>query len=165
MSHTNEGPDNTIPLPNPALKRLDRLVGTWILKGRPSSETKDTIFGTTTFAWIHADENGSFFMQQDMEMDYAGVPIKSREILGYNPEKDVFPSYVFSNMSPEALPYEWNVEGDTLTISVKHGAMDARFTGKFALDGSSFSGGWRPNPGADEVVNAPYDVIASRVIG
>ena len=165
MRDTNKAPDHGVPLPDPALRRLDRLVGTWKLKGRPLSEAKDTIFGTTTFAWIHGDEKGSFFMQQDMEMDYAGMLIKSREIIGYDPQKDVFPSYVFSNMSPEALPYEWNVEGDTLMIAVRYGPLDARFTGTFARDGSSFSGGWRPSPGADEVVNAPYDVTATRVIG
>ena len=29
--------------------------------------------------------------------------------------------------------------------------------------GDSFSGDWRPNPGADETVNTPYDVAATRV--
>jgi hypothetical protein len=41
--------------------------------------------------------------------------------------------------------------------------MNATFTGKFAPDGRSFSGGWRPNPGADETINAPYDVTVSRI--
>ena len=39
----------------------------------------------------------------------------------------------------------------------------AAFKGEFSDDGKSFSGGWRPNPGADETVNIPYDVSATRV--
>lgn len=41
--------------------------------------------------------------------------------------------------------------------------MDATFQGEFSPYGNSFSGGWRPNPGADEVINAPYDITVSRV--
>jgi hypothetical protein len=66
-------------------------------------------------------------------------------------------------MAPDPWPYEWDVRGDNLTISIKSGAMDATFRGKFSADGNSFSGGWRPNPGADEVMNAPYDITVTRV--
>jgi hypothetical protein len=40
--------------------------------------------------------------------------------------------------------------------------MSAKFTGKFSPDGNSFSGGWRPNRGADKTVNAPYDIAGTR---
>jgi hypothetical protein len=98
-----------------------------------------------------------------MEMDYAGMPIRSREIIGYDPKTKGFSSYVYSNMAPDPLPYEWDLDGDDLSISVKHGPMNATFHGKMAPDGKSFSGGWRPNPGADREINAPYDVTATRV--
>lgn len=49
-----------------------------------------------------------------------------------------------------------------MTISVSYGQLDATFTGEFSDDGNSFSGGWRPNPGADETVNIAYDVTAGR---
>jgi hypothetical protein len=41
--------------------------------------------------------------------------------------------------------------------------MDATFTGKLSGDRNRFSGGWRPNPGADEEINAPYDLVATRI--
>jgi hypothetical protein len=41
--------------------------------------------------------------------------------------------------------------------------MDATFTGTWGEDGESFGDGWRPNPGADEMVNAPYDIQGHRV--
>jgi hypothetical protein len=54
------------------------------------------------------------------------------------------------------LPRRWDVEGDNLILSIHHGLMAAKFTG-------NLSGGWRPSPGADETVNAPYDIHVSRV--
>jgi hypothetical protein len=147
------------PKPDTALGRLDRLVGTWRLNGRPLDAIEDSISGTTTFKWLP----GGFFLQQDMHMDYDGTPIVSHELIGYDPQSGAFRSNVFSNMAPDPWPYEWNIEGDDLTISIKRPPMDATFTGKIAPDGSNFSGGWRPNPGADETINAPYDITATRV--
>jgi hypothetical protein len=163
MANNNEPQDQNIPKPDPALKRLNRLVGKWSMKGRPVGANEDSITGTTTFEWLHGTAGTSFFLQQDMEMDYAGTMIKSREIIGYNPKTKAFSSYVYSNMAPDPWPYEWNIQGDNLTISIKSGVMDAIFRGKFSPDGNTFSGGWRPNPGADEVINAPYDITVSRM--
>ncbi|HEV7764637.1 MAG TPA: DUF1579 family protein [Thermoanaerobaculia bacterium] len=165
MADTNDPAADGIPTPDQALQRLERLVGTWSMKGRPIGSDEESITGTTTFQWLHKPDDGGtgFFLQQDMDMNYAGTPIRSHELIGYNPKSKAFSSYVHSNMSPEPWPYEWDIQGDTLTISINYGAMDATFTGTLASDGSSFSGGWRPNPGADEKINAPYDIRASRV--
>ena len=163
MADNNEPKNHDVPKPDPALLRLDRLVGRWSMKGRPLGSDEDSITGTTTFQWLHGTAGTSFFLQQDMEMDYAGTPIKSREIIGYNPKTKAFSSFVYSNLAPDPWPYEWDVQGDKLTISIKSGPMDATFHGEFSPDGNSFSGGWRPNPGADQIINAPYDITATRV--
>ena len=65
-------------------------------------------------------------------------------------------------MSPVPLPYRWDVKGDTVIITVSSPPLDATFTGAWNEDGS-FSGGWRPNPGADETVNVPYDISGHRL--
>jgi hypothetical protein len=44
---------------------------------------------------------------------------------------------------------------------VSYGQLDATFTGSWQDDGT-FSGGRRPNPGADETVNVPYDIGGRR---
>ena len=163
MADDNKGQDQAPPKPHPALKRLDRLVGTWRMKGHPLGSDEDSITGTTTFQWLNGDDGESFFLEQDMEMDYAGQPIKSHELIGYDPKTKAFASYVYSNMAPDPWPYRWDVDGDDITISIKKPPMDATFHGKFARDDKSFSGGWRPNPGADENVNAAYDVTVTRV--
>jgi hypothetical protein len=156
--------DNTqlspVAPPHPALEGLDRLVGKWSMKGHLLGSDEENIVGQTTFQWLE----GGHFMQQDMEMDFAGqMQISSREVIGYDPESGTFPSQVYSNLSPAPLPYKWEVEGDTLKISVSYGPLDSTFTGTFSEDGDSFSGGWRANPGADESVNVPYDIGGSRI--
>lgn len=149
-----------MPQPDPALKRLDRLVGTWSMKGHLIVSDEENIIGRATFQWL----DGGFFMQQDVEIDFAGMmKIKSRELIGYDPETKGFSSSVYSNLSPAPLPYKWDLQDDTLTISVSYGLLDATFKGKFSKDGKSFSGGWRPNPGADETVNVPYDIGGTRI--
>ena len=50
-----------------------------------------------------------------------------------------------------------------MTISVSYGPLDATFTGRLGADGNCFSGGWRPNPGADETANIPYDITGMRI--
>lgn len=156
--------DNTqphgMPQPDPALKRLDRLVGTWSMKGHLIGSDEENIVGQATFQWLE----GGFFMQQDVEIDFAGmIKIKSRELIGYDLQTKAFPSTVYSNLSPAPLPYTWDLQDDTLTISVSYGPLDATFKGAFSKDGKRFSGGWRPNPGADETVNVPYDITATRI--
>jgi Protein of unknown function (DUF1579) len=147
------------PTPDPALRRLDRLVGTWTLKGRLVGSDEETISGEINFHWLE----GGFFLQQDAYIAFAGMfEVHARELIGYDPETEAFASYVYSNFSPTPLPYRWDLRDDTLTISVSHGVLDATFRGEFGDDGDSFSGGWRPNPGADETINIPYDVSGAR---
>ena len=161
MAHT--GQEAALPKPDPALQRLARFVGTWRLEGRPLGSAQTSIRGRTAFRWLHGAEGSSFFLQQDMEMDYDGLPIRSHEIIGYDPDTGAFSSWVFSNMAPDPWPYAWDIRGDEISIRISKDDMDATFTGRFAADGRSFSGGWRPNPGADETVNAPYDLVATRI--
>lgn len=163
MAQDSEDEDQGPPRPDPALRRLDRLVGTWRMKGRPLGSDRDSIAGTTSFDWLHEAGGIGFFLRQDMDMDYDGTPIRSHELIGYDPATRAFSSLVYSNMAPDPWPYRWDIDGDDITISIEKGAMNATFTGRFSADGDSFSGGWRPAPGADETVNAPYDVTVSRV--
>jgi hypothetical protein len=148
-----------VPTPDPSLKKLDKLVGTWSMKGHRVGSDKENIVGSATFHWLE----GGFFLQQDVEMDFAGtMRIKSLELIGYDSETRAFASNVYSNLSPVPIPYKWDVQGDTLTISVSYGPLDATFKGSFSTDGRSFSGGWRPNPGADQAINVPYDIGGTR---
>ena len=48
-----------------------------------------------------------------------------------------------------------------MSISATYGELDATFTGSWRESG--FSGGWRPNPGADPSTNMPYDIGGHRL--
>ncbi len=151
------------PTPNPAMKRLERLVGDWKMSGGPVGSAEDSMTGSFTFKWLYEENGLGLFLQQDMDMDYNGTLVKGREIIGYDPKTDKFPSHVYSNMSADVLPYEWDIQGDDVTITVNYGSISSTYHGKFAPDGNSFSGGWRPNPGADENINPAYNDVATRV--
>jgi Protein of unknown function (DUF1579) len=153
---TSEQP--SLPQPDPALKRLDRFVGRWSMEGRLVGSADPTIRGEAAYRWLP----GGFFLEQHVQLDFMGLQIDSLELIGYDPETDTFPSTVYSNLSPDPLPYRWQVDGDNVTIKVSYGPLDATFTGSWREDGT-FSGGWRPNPGADETVNVPYDIGGHRL--
>jgi Protein of unknown function (DUF1579) len=148
-----------MPEPDPALKRLERLVGTWEFTGRTVGSEVDNVFGRNTFEWLP----GRLFLLQRIDIEFVGQEVAGIEVIGYDPETDSFPSTVYSNFSPTPLPYRYEVDDERLEISVSYGPIDATFTGAFGEDGRNFSGGWRPNPGADETVNVPYDLTGTRV--
>jgi Protein of unknown function (DUF1579) len=148
-----------MPTPAPALRRLDRFVGTWSMEGHLVGSDDITIRGQTTFRWLP----GGFFLEQHAGIDFMGMQIDSLELIGYDPATGSFPSTVYANTAPVPLPYRWDVEDDSLTISVSYGPIDATFKGAFDEDGDGFRGGWRPNPGADETVNVPYDIGGRRL--
>jgi hypothetical protein len=90
-----------LPQPDPALKRLDRLVGRWSMEGNLVGSDEKNIRGETEFRWLP----GGFFLEQRVHIDFMGLQIDSLELIGYDPETDTFPSTVYSNFSPEPLPY------------------------------------------------------------
>ena len=147
------------PTPDPALRRLDQFVGRWSMEGHLVGSDERNINGQAEYRWLP----GGFFLEQHIRLDFMGLPIESLELIGYDPESNTFPSTVFSNMSPTPLPYRWEVDNDKVRITVSYGPLDATFQGEFSEDGDRFSGGWRPNPGADENVNVPYDITGRRL--
>lgn len=144
------------PKPDPALKLLDRFVGTWIMKGRTVGSEVDNVTGRTTFEWLP----GGFFLQQRIELDFAGYEIRGLEVIGYDPAAGTFPSTVYPSMFGTPVPYRWEINGDELTITTD--ILGATFHGKWSKDGKIFSGGWRPNPGREGPGNTPYDISGTR---
>jgi hypothetical protein len=157
MADDTNGPQ--LPTPDPALRRLDRFVGTWSMEGHLVGSDEINIKGETAFRWLP----GGFFLEQKGALNFMGMEIETLELIGYDPATGAFPSTVFSNIAPTPLPYRWELEGDTLKISVSYGPLDATFTGSFDGDGEGFQGSWRPNPGADETVNVSYDIGGRRL--
>ena len=143
--------------PDPALRKLDRFVGTWQMNGRTLGSDVDDITARTTFEWLP----GGHFLLQRFSADFVGMDIQSHEVIGYDPTTGTFPSTVYSNMAPMPLPYRWQIDGDELTIKAE--ALGATFRGRWSEDGTFFSGGWRPDPGHEnDPGNVPYDISGTR---
>jgi hypothetical protein len=155
---TDERAASAPPEPDPALRKLDRLVGTWELRGRTLGSDEEDVSGRTSFEWLP----GGFFLQQRVELDFAGYAVQGLEIIGYDPATGRFPSTVYANMVGTPIPYEHELEGDRWTIRTEL-AGGATYRGTFSRDGNSGSGGWRPNEGAEGPGNVAYDVTATRV--
>ncbi len=153
--------DNAQPMqmstPDPALKRLEKLVGTWSIKGRTLDSQDDNISGRVTIEWLP----GGFFLQQLGEMEFMGSKIHSLEIVGYDPSTKAFFSNVYSNMAGVPAPYEWDVQGNV----VRHWTEESKYTGTLTEDGNILSGGWRPEEGKEGPENVAYDATMTRVDG
>jgi hypothetical protein len=54
-----------LPQPNPALRRLDRLVGRWSMEGSLVGFEEKNIRGDTEFRWLP----GGFFLEQHVQLD------------------------------------------------------------------------------------------------
>jgi hypothetical protein len=145
------------PGPDPALRRLDRFVGTWEVSGRTLGAEEDNVSGRLSFEWL----SGGFFLQQRVELDFMGLDVRGLEIIGYDPATGKFPSTVYSNMTGVPIPYEYDVQGDRVTIRTEL-AGGATFTGTWADDGESMWGGWRPDEGKEGPGNVAYDVSGKR---
>jgi hypothetical protein len=155
---TQPAPDaQALPGPDPALRRLDRFVGDWEMKGRTLDSAVDNVTAQTSFEWLP----GGHFLVQRFAADFMGMDIQSLEVIRYDPETGTFPSTVYANMAPVPLPYRWQIDGDELTIKAE--AAGATFRGRWNQDGTVFAGGWRPDPGHEnDPGNIPYDIAGSR---
>ena len=62
-----------LPRPDPALRRLDRLVGRWSMEGNLVGSDEKNITGETSFRWLP----GGFFLEQRARIDFAGLAIEA----------------------------------------------------------------------------------------
>lgn len=88
-----------------------------------------------------------------------GVKVHALEIVGYDPAKKTFPSYVFSNIGETAARYYWDVQEDVVT----HWTEGSKYTGRFSKDGNVLSGGWRPVEGVESTNENTYDATMTRL--
>jgi hypothetical protein len=128
-------PTNATPTPNPDLRSLDKLVGTWGVSG-PS------ISGQITYEWME----GGFFLIQRVDLVHDGRKIKGIEIIGHEqpfgggPSEEIKSRY-YDTMG-ETLDYQYEIEGDTLTIWGGQKGSPAYYRGTFSGDGDIVTGGW-----------------------
>ena len=123
------------PKPDPALKSLDRLVGTWKVSG-------PEIQGQITYEWL----DGGFFLIQHVDVDH-GRKNKGIEIIGRErgfgatePSQDIKSRYYGNEGS--TFDYVYELEGDTLMIWGGEKGSPAYYKGEFSADGNILTGAW-----------------------
>jgi len=130
----NNSYDQSQPTPNPDLKSLNRLVGTWQVSGGA--------VGQVGYEWME----GGFFLIQHVELDNNGHKSKGIEIIGHlqpfggEPSEDIKSRYYGSG--GETFDYVYELEGDTLTIWGGEKGSPAFYRGTFSADGNTLTGGW-----------------------
>ena len=124
------------PKPNPDLKSLDKLVGTWSISGEAHGQIR--------FEWME----GGFFLIQHVDLEYGGRRIKGMEVIGHlrrlgeESSKEIRSRFYSSN-DGLTLDYVYQLVGDTLEIWFGEKGSDNWFAGKFSPDGNSLSGKWK----------------------
>lgn len=141
--HSKPSDARTPPQPNPDLKSLNRLVGTWEVSGGA--------VGTVRYEWAE----GGFFLFQ--HVDLGGN--KGLEVIGYEqrfgeePSRDIRSRY-YGFSEGETLDYTYELKGDTLTIWSGERGSPAYYQGTFSADGNTLTGAWHyPGGGGYESVS------------
>ena len=128
------------PAPHPELRDLDVLVGTWRLHGQ-DLDGANAFTGTVTRRWLP----GGHFLVQEMSVD--GQAHAGTEYIGYDLARGCLRSMLFSGEGPGpfcsfALEYQWQIEGDDLTIWHGEKGSPARFTGTIDRAAGVVAGRW-----------------------
>jgi len=122
------------PMPNPDLKSLDRLVGTWKVSGG--------VQGQVRYEWME----GGFFLMQHFDFDHDGRKVKGIEIIGHEQPFGAEPSADIKSRiydtEGNTFDYVYELVGDTLTIWGGEKGSPAYYKGTFSADGNSAAGGW-----------------------
>jgi hypothetical protein len=121
--------------PNPDLKSLERLVGTWKVTGEAQ--------GTIRYEWAE----GGFFLIQHFDLIHNQRRHKGIEIIGHlhplfaDPSKDIR-TRVYNFLDGLTLDYVYELAGDTLTIWGGEKGSSAYYKGAFSKDGNTLTGSW-----------------------
>ncbi|MFB9431687.1 hypothetical protein [Streptoalloteichus tenebrarius] len=120
--------------PSAAMRRLDRLVGTWTVTGGAT--------GTVRFEWL----TGGFFLLQHVDLVQGGHHVRALDVIGHErpfgaePGVDVR-SRTYTNTG-DTLDYVYELEGDVLTIWGGEKGSPAYFRGSFSDGDTTIAGRW-----------------------
>jgi hypothetical protein len=125
----------TTPTPDPGLKPLDKLVGTWEISGEAE--------GQTTYEWME----GGFFLIARGQLKQGGNAYRHMEIIGYDRDPMTgeqareLTSRIYTTKG-DTLDYTHEVDGKTVTSWFGPKGSPVVFRARWSDDGRSLSGAW-----------------------
>jgi hypothetical protein len=135
--------------PNPKLRQLDRLIGTWRITG-PDVE------GTVRYEWME----GGFFFIQHFDLVQGGFHAKGIEYTGYDEETGTLRSRLMGTDGSRFM-YTYEINGDKLYYWFGEKGSDNFSESTFSPDGNSYTGRWQwPNP---DGTKGGYEYVVHRV--
>ena len=134
---------NRKPVPNPELKKLDKLVGTWHVSGETS--------GQVSFSWME----GGFFLVQYVDLDGA----KGLEFIGYDEDSHSIKSHYFDN-DGKVLEYTYKVSDTEHVVIIDMPGVKGKFSGRFTNNGNTITGNWHWRQGGEDI---GYKAILTKV--
>lgn len=120
--------------PNPDLRTLARLAGTWRVSGEATGQVR--------YEWTE----GGFFLIQHFDLIHGDRPIRGIEVIGHlhpfggEPSAEIH-TRVYSFTDGQTLDYVYDLTGDTLTIWAGHRGSPSFYRGTFGEDGQTVTGG------------------------
>jgi hypothetical protein len=128
----NDSKETSMSNPSKQLSALDRLVGKWQVTGGAT--------GTVTYEWVV----GGAFLLQHVDLVHGEERVTGFEVIGhlqpFGGERSEHVHSRFYGGSGETYDYE--LEGDELTIWGGEKGSPAYFRGTFDDDGSELAGAW-----------------------
>jgi hypothetical protein len=136
------------PRPDPDLRSLDKLIGTWRVTGEAE--------GTTTYEWA----DGGFFLFQHVELGGTkGLEIIGHEhAYGQEPSADIRSRY-YGFGEGETLDYTYELKDNTLKIWMGERDSPAFYEGTFNDDASILTGAWHYPGGGG------YSTVSTKITG
>jgi hypothetical protein len=117
---------------NPALKRLDKLVGEWNVEISYRSDPSNIIRGRTSFEWL-----GNGFIVQRSEVERPEFP-KGIAIIGGEDATDIFPMHYFDSRGVVRL-YQMTLDNGVWKTWRDDPVFSQRFMGTFSDDGNTIT--------------------------
>ena len=150
MADSNNAIAGKLPKkPNPALKKLDRLVGTW----NQSGDYK----GTSTYEWM---EGGFFFVQHFDAITPYGSHVKGVEYVCFDEDTQTLRSHLMG-INGSNFTYTWDIDGDIWTVWFGDKGSENFYQGKFSKDGNTATGRWQWPEGKGKI--GGFGFVSSRV--
>jgi hypothetical protein len=116
--------------PNPALKKLNCLVGKWKQFGDAD--------GTAEYEWM----DGGFFLIQRFFFHMGKRRFKGIEYIGFDEDTKTLRSHLMDNTG-QNLTYTRDINGDTLTIWFGDKGSSNFYRGQFSKDSNILTGRWQ----------------------